>query len=45
MCGIAAIFNIKEQTSSLRDKALKMAKRYAIADQTGAGYIVEVRLS
>ena len=27
MCGIAAIFNIKEQTSSLRDKALKMAKK------------------
>lgn len=27
MCGIAAIFNIKEQTSSLRNKALKMAKK------------------
>lgn len=27
MCGIAAIFNIKEQTSNLRDKALKMAKK------------------
>ena len=27
MCGIAAIFNIKEQTSSLRDKVLKMAKK------------------
>lgn len=27
MCGIAAIFNIKEQTPSLRDKALKMAKK------------------
>lgn len=27
MCGIAVIFNIKEQTSSLRDKALKMAKK------------------
>lgn len=27
MCGIAAIFNIKEQTSGLRDKALKMAKK------------------
>lgn len=27
MCGIAAIFNTKEQTSSLRDKALKMAKK------------------
>lgn len=27
MCGITAIFNIKEQTSSLRDKALKMAKK------------------
>ena len=27
MCGIAAIFNIKEQTSSLRDKALRMAKK------------------
>lgn len=27
MCGIAAIFNIKEQTSSLRDKTLKMAKK------------------
>ena len=27
MCGIAAIFNIKEQKSSLRDKALKMAKK------------------
>lgn len=27
MCGIAAIFKIKEQTSSLRDKALKMAKK------------------
>ena len=27
MCVIAAIFNIKEQTSSLRDKALKMAKK------------------
>lgn len=27
MCGIAAIFNIKEQTSALRDKALAMAKK------------------
>ena len=27
MCGIAAIFNIKEQTSELRNKALAMAKK------------------
>ena len=27
MCGIAAIFNIKEQTPALRDKALAMAKK------------------
>lgn len=27
MCGIAAIFNIKEQTPTLRSKALEMAKR------------------
>ncbi|WP_300726799.1 asparagine synthase B [uncultured Bacteroides sp.] len=27
MCGIAAIFNIKEQTSELRSKALAMAKK------------------
>ena len=27
MCGIAAIFNIKEQTPELRDKALAMAKK------------------
>lgn len=27
MCGIAAIFNIKEQTKELRDKALKMSQK------------------
>ena len=27
MCGITAIFNIKEQTSELRDKALRMSKK------------------
>ena len=27
MCGIAAIFNIKEQTPDLRNKALSMAKK------------------
>ena len=27
MCGITAIFNIKEQTKELRDKALKMSKK------------------
>ena len=27
MCGIACIFNIKEQTPELRQKALTMAKR------------------
>lgn len=27
MCGIVAIFNIKEQTKELRDKALKMSKK------------------
>ena len=27
MCGIAAIFNIKEQTAELRKKALSMSKK------------------
>ena len=27
MCGIVSIFNIKEQTKPLRDKALAMAKK------------------
>ena len=27
MCGIAAIFNVREQTKELRDKALRMSQK------------------
>lgn len=38
MCGIACIFNIKQQTPELRQKALSMAKRYATAVRTGVAF-------
>ena len=40
MCGIVAIFNVKEQTPELRTKALGMSRRYVTAVLTGAAFIV-----
>ena len=37
MCGIAGIFNIKNQSKELRDKALRMHKKSGIADRAGGG--------
>ena len=39
MCGITAIFNIREGASALRQQALEMSKRIRPAARTGAGFI------
>lgn len=43
MCGIVAIFNVKEQTPELRTKALGMSKKIRPAVLTGAAFLGRTR--